>query len=117
MEGSRERPPTILIVEDTDWIRAAMRRSVERTGCRAVEAADAYEAAAVAERETVELILTEEELPTLDALLSLAREHAALRGAPVVIVNPDAEEGARLGDAHVLTDYERITSLLPSPCE
>jgi CheY-like chemotaxis protein len=117
MEGSRGRPPAILIVEDTDWIRAAMRRSVESLGCRALEAADADEAVTVAERERVEMILTEEALPTLDALLSRVREQTSLRGLPVVIVNPDAGEGSRRGDAHVLPDYERLVSLLPSPCE
>ncbi len=117
MGGSGARPPTILVVEDTVWIRAAMRRSVERCGCRAVEAADADEAVTVAEREQVEMILTEEALPTLEALLARAREHPGLRGLPVVIVNPDAEEGARHGDAHLLPGYERLTSLLASPRE
>jgi CheY-like chemotaxis protein len=117
MEAPRGRPPTILIVEDIDWVRAAMRRSVERCGCGVAEAADAEGAAAVAGREPVEMILTEEELPTFESLLALAREHPALRDLPVVIINPDAEEGARLGDAHVLPDYDRIASLLPSPCE
>jgi hypothetical protein len=78
----------------------------------AAEATDDADAFEVAERESVELILTEEELPTFDALMTRFREHPALSKIPVVIVNPDAEEGACHGDAYLLTDYAHIPSLL-----
>ena len=42
------------------------------------------------------------------------REHPAFRALPVVIINPDADEGARHGDAYLLTDYAHVTSLLTS---
>jgi hypothetical protein len=32
--------------------------------------------------------------------------------APVAIINPDAEDGARLGDAYLLADFADITSWL-----
>ena len=117
MENSDGRYPTILIVEDIDWIRARMKRSVEHYGYRVAEATDDVEAVEVAERESPKLILTEEQLPTFDALLARVREHPAFRNVPVVIVNPDADEGARHGDAFVLTGYERIASLLNSPLQ
>ena len=112
MKNSDGRPPTILIVEDIDWIRSSMKRAVERQGYRAAQARDAAEAFEVAERESIELILTEEQLPALDALMARLREHPALSKVPVVIVNPDAEEGARHGDAYLLTDYAHISFLL-----
>ncbi|HEX8073038.1 MAG TPA: response regulator [Pyrinomonadaceae bacterium] len=112
MNDSGRGTPTILIVEDVDWIRGGMRRSVEEHGYRALVAADDAEAAAVAERDAPDVILTEEQLPTFKALLALVRAHPALRHTPVVIVNPDAEDGTRLGDAHVLPDYDRIAALL-----
>jgi DNA-binding response OmpR family regulator len=102
----------ILIVEDNDWIRTGMKNAVEHEGYRAVEVTNDAEALQLAEREPPELILTEEELPTFDALMARLREHATLSSVPVVIVNPDAENGARHGDAYLLADYADIPSLL-----
>jgi DNA-binding response OmpR family regulator len=104
--------PRVLIVEDIDWIRAGMKKAIEHEGYRAVEARNDAEAFQIAEGELPELILTEEELPTFDALMTRLREHSTLSSVPVVIVNPDAEVGARLGDAYVLADYADIASLL-----
>lgn len=112
MKNSDGRVPTILIVEDIDWIRAGMKRAVERYGYHAAEAVDDDDAFAVAELESIQLILTEEQLPAFDALMMRLREHPALSRVPVVIVNPDAEEDARHGDAYLLTDYAHIQSLL-----
>lgn len=106
-------PPVILVVEDIDWIRAGMKRSLRRHGFRVVEAADADEAAEVARRERPGLILTDEELPTFDALLARARELPADSRVPVVVVNPDANGHTRYGDAVVLTDYAQLRNLLP----
>jgi len=91
-----------------------MKQSAGRYGYRVVEATNEAEAFEVLERESPELLLTEEELPTLDALMARLRELPAFRNLPVVIVNPDAAEGARHGDAYLLTDYAHIASLLTS---
>ena len=106
------RAATILIVEDIGWIRSSMIRSVERHGYRAVAAEDDAEALALAEREPPELILTEEELPTFGALMARLHEHPVLHGVPVVIVNPEAEEGEWYGGCILLTDYDQISQVL-----
>ena len=112
MKNSDRQHPTILIVEDIDWIRAGMKQAVELEGYRAVEATNDAQAFQIAKREAPEVIVTEEELPTFDALMTRLREHPTLSSVPVVIVNPDAENGARHGDAYLLADYADITSLL-----
>ena len=112
MKNFEERHPTILIVEDIDWIRAGMKMAVERHGYRALEATNDVEAFKFPELESIELIVTEEELPTFNALMTRLREHQPLSSIPVVIVDPDAEDGARHGDAYLLADYAEITSLL-----
>ena len=112
MTNSDSQHPTILIVEDIDWIRSGMKKAVEHEGYRAVEARNDAEALQLAEREPPELIMTEEELPTFYDLMSHLREHASLNSVPVAIVNPDAEDGAQHGDAYLLADYAEITSLL-----
>jgi len=111
MENSGQQP-TVLILEDIEWIRYGMKRAVEREGYRAVEARNDAEAFQIAEREPAELIVTEEEVPTFNALMSGLREHHTLSSVPVVIVNPDADDGARHGEAYLLSDYADIASLL-----
>lgn len=112
MKNFDRQHPTILIVEDIDWIRSGMKKAVEHEGYSAVEATNNAEAFQLAERKPPELIVTEEELPTFNALMARLREHPTLSSIPVVIVNPDAENGARHGDAYLLADYADITSLL-----
>jgi DNA-binding response OmpR family regulator len=114
MKSSDTQPLTILIVEDRDWIRAGMKKEAEGQGFRVVEARDDQEALAIAQRQGVVLILTEEELPTFNALMDRWRENLSLGNTPVAIVNPDAEDGARYGDAYLLPDYATICSFLES---
>ena len=104
--------PTILIVEDIEWIRSGMKKAVESQGYRALAAANDAAAFELAERESIELILTEEELPTFNDFMSRLPEHPTLSNVPVVIVNPDVEDGTRLGDAYLLANYADITSFL-----
>jgi DNA-binding NtrC family response regulator len=109
MESSGQTP-TILIVEDIDWIRSAMRNALVRHRYRVVEARNAAEALRLAESQTINVILTEEEVPTFDDLMGLLHQHPTLSSVPVVIINPDTEDGARLGDAYLLADYADISS-------
>ena len=104
--------PSVLVVEDLDWIRGLMRASLEAHGYGVAEARDDREAVASAELQRPALVLTEEQLPTFDALLRSARTHPALAGVHVAIINPDLEDGSRHGDAHVLTGYEQLERLL-----
>lgn len=106
------QPPTILIVEDLDWIRAGMKKAIEQEGYRALEARNDAEAFQIAKQDPPDLIVTEEELPTFDALITRLREHSTFSSVRVAIINPDAEDGARHGDAYLLTGYAGITLLL-----
>ena len=63
-------------------------------------------------REVSRLILTDEELPTFNTLMKRLSEYSTLSSAPVAIINPNAEDGARLGDAYLLADFADITSWL-----
>jgi CheY-like chemotaxis protein len=112
MKNLNEQSPTILIIEDLDWLRASMKRSVERCGYRVVEGRNEREAFAVAAQATPELILTEEELPGFRALVARLRQHPTLSAVPVVIINPDAHTDTRTGHTYTLTDYEQLAELL-----
>jgi chemotaxis response regulator CheB len=103
---------TVLVVEDIDWIRAGMKRSLGFYNYLVLEASDDEEAIEIASLTCPDLILTEEELPAFEALTHRLREHPLLCHVPVVIVNPDAEEGIHYRDINVLPDYGRIEHLL-----
>ena len=111
MENSGQIP-TVFIVEEINWIRAGMRKAVERQGYRVVEARNGAEVFRLAELQRVDVILTEEEVPGFKNLMARLHEHPTLSSVPVVIINPDAEDGARLGDAYLLPDYADISSFL-----
>ena len=102
----------VLLVEDVEWIRAMMRASLEARGYVVTEARGDREAVAAAESARPHLVLTEEELPTFEALMRAARTHPALSLVPVAVINPDAEDGALYDGAHVLPDYEQLERLL-----
>ena len=102
----------ILVVEDIEWIRVRMKTRLQTYGYRVLEATDDASAIEVAERESPSLILTEEQFPPFDALTTRLRRHAILHDLPIVIVNPDADEQTRYGDAVVLTDFGQIELLL-----
>jgi CheY-like chemotaxis protein len=102
----------VLVVEDVDWIRAGMVRRLKECGYVVTEASDAAEALVQAELLLPAAILTEEELPTYADLVGRLARHPALARVPVVIINPDAEAGARLGDTFLLPGYCHLKTLL-----
>lgn len=102
----------VLVVEDVDWIRAGMAGRLKECGYVVTEAADAATALEQAELLLPSAILTEEELPTYAELVTRLAQHPTLGRVPVVIVNPDAEAGARYGNAILLPDYRHIETLL-----
>jgi CheY-like chemotaxis protein len=117
MNNRRSSRATVLVVEDMDWILAGMKRSLKVYDYLILEASDDAEAIEIGERIPPDLILTEENLPTLDALVIRLRQHPNLCQVPIVIVNPDEEEGTRYGDINVLPDYAligRFLAALPS---
>ncbi len=59
---------TVLLVEDTEDNRFMMRRLLEMTGYRVVEAMNGEEAVKLAEAESPQLILMDLSLPVIDGL-------------------------------------------------
>lgn len=104
--------PTVLVVEDVDWIRRGMKKTLERLGYRVTLAADAAEAEESARTNPPDVIVTEEAVPTLTALIESVNSPGSLSGVPMTIINPDMEEGTRFGDIIILPEFERIQTLL-----
>jgi CheY-like chemotaxis protein len=80
---------TVLVVEDFEDNRFMMRRLLEMSGYRVLEAINGEEAVEMAERERPGLILMDLSLPLLDGLAATRRirQHEALRNVPIVAVS------------------------------
>ena len=85
----QDKSLTVLLVEDTEDNRFMMRRLLEMTGYRVVEALNGEEAVKLAERETPQLILMDLSLPVLDGLAAtrLIRKLPQLALTPIIAVS------------------------------
>jgi len=85
----QDEPLTVLVVEDTEDNRFMMRRLLEMTGYRVVEAMNGEEAVKVAQAETPQLILMDLSLPVIDGLAAtrLIRKLPALQSTPIIAVS------------------------------
>jgi two-component system, cell cycle response regulator DivK len=81
--------PTVMVVEDFEDNRFMMRRLLEMSGYRVLEAINGEEAVELAHRERPQLILMDLSLPQLDGLAATRRirQHADLRDVPIVAVS------------------------------
>ena len=82
-------PPTILVVEDFEDNRFMMRRLLEMSGYRVLEAVNGEEAISLACSELPGLILMDLSLPQLDGLAATRRirQHPNLSSVPIVAVS------------------------------
>ena len=80
---------TVLVVEDFEDNRFMMRRLLEMSGYRVLEAINGEEAVELARRERPGLILMDLSLPLLDGLAATRRirQHEDLRDVPIVAVS------------------------------
>lgn len=85
----QDKSLTVLLVEDTEDNRFMMRRLLEMTGYRVVEAMNGEEAVKLAERESPQLILMDLSLPVLDGLAAtrLIRKLPELASTPIIAVS------------------------------
>jgi CheY-like chemotaxis protein len=91
-----EPSPTVLVVEDFEDNRFMMRRLLEMSGYRVVEAVNGEQAVEAAVQERPDLILMDLSLPKLDGLAATRRirRHDGLARTPIVAVS-----------AHDTTDF------------
>jgi two-component system cell cycle response regulator DivK len=82
-------PPTVMVVEDFEDNRFMMRRLLEMSGYRVLEAVNGEEAVELAHRERPHLILMDLSLPQLDGLAATRRirQYPDLKDVPIVAVS------------------------------
>jgi CheY-like chemotaxis protein len=85
----KAEPPTVLLVEDTEDNRFMMRRLLEMTGYRVVEAMNGEEAVKIAKAESPHLILMDLSLPVIDGLAAtrLIRRLPKFKSTPIIAVS------------------------------
>ena len=85
----KNKPLTVLLVEDTEDNRFMMRRLLEMTGYRVVEAMNGEEAVKLAQAETPQLILMDLSLPVIDGLAAtrLIRKLPDCEATPIIAVS------------------------------
>lgn len=86
---NKEAIATILLVEDTEDNRQMMRRLLEMSGYRVVEAINGLEAVAVADQIRPQIILMDLSLPYIDGLAATRRIRGlpGLSNVPIVAVS------------------------------
>ncbi|HEX5709646.1 MAG TPA: response regulator [Pyrinomonadaceae bacterium] len=89
MAQQEGRGLTVLVVEDFEDNRFMMRRLLEMSGYRVVEAVNGAQAVEVATEERPDLILMDLSLPKLDGLAATRRirQHDGLTKVPIVAVS------------------------------
>jgi CheY-like chemotaxis protein len=85
----QQQPLTVLLVEDTEDNRFMMRRLLEMTGYRVVEAMNGEEAVKLAQAELPQLILMDLSLPVIDGLAAtrLIRKLPDFQCTPIIAVS------------------------------
>jgi CheY-like chemotaxis protein len=85
----KAEPLTVLLVEDTEDNRFMMRRLLEMSGYRVIEAMNGEEAVKLAKRESPQLILMDLSLPVSDGLAAtrLIRKLPEFEATPIIAVS------------------------------
>ena len=98
-----ERPPLVMVVDDSVTVRKVTTRFLEREGMRVITAKDGAEAMVMLQEQVPDLMLLDIEMPHMDGfeVLSKLRLSDALRHLPVIMIT------SRTGDKH----RERALSL------
>ena len=87
---------TILAVDDSASIRAAVRFTLEGAGYRALEASDGEDALGKLSAE-VRLVLTDLNMPRLDGieLVKRIRSNPSFRGLPIVMLTTESQDAKK----------------------
>ena len=93
MQQVQEDGPTILLVDDSQFIRNGVKQTLQRAGYRIIEAADGVEAFTLLEANTggrgdnISLVVSDVEMPRMDGLsfTKKVRSHPTLGEMPIIL--------------------------------
>lgn len=99
---------TILVVDDEEVMRNALKRILEREGFRVLLAEDGVELSKILETGRMDMILLDVNLPWVDGyeLCGMIKDHASLRQIPLILLSArKAKEDIERGFAAGCNDY------------
>jgi len=112
-------PKSILVVDDDEVMRNAMKRILEREGYKILLAEDGLELSKILETTTLDMIILDINLPWVDGyeLCSMIKSHPSLSQTPLIMVSAqkgkeDIERGFAVGCDDYVTkpfDVAKIT--------
>jgi CheY-like chemotaxis protein len=85
----------ILVIDDEDGIRRAVRTVLERSGYRVREALSGLEALRLWHEEESDLVITDIHMPEMDGLEMIRELHALSPHLPVIAVSGSGEMASR----------------------
>ncbi len=94
MDVTEATRPTVLVVEDFEDNRFMMKRLLEMSGYRVVEAVNGKQAVEMAEQESPDIILMDLSLPMLDGLAATRRIRERNGAGRIPIVAVSAHDSA-----------------------
>ncbi|MEQ1876281.1 MAG: response regulator [Bdellovibrionia bacterium] len=98
----KKEPQTILVIDDDETMRAALKRIFETDGYRVLTASDGTQLAGVLDDNPIELIILDIGLPWINGfeLAQMMKEHEDLRRIPLIFIS------ARRSDTDVRRGFE-----------
>jgi len=102
----KEDPKTVLIIDDDETMRLALKRLLESESYRVISAADAGELSIVLNDQPMDLIILDVGLPWINGfeLAQMMKEHEDLKRIPIIFISAartdaDVKRGFEVGAA------------------
>lgn len=109
-----DKTKTILVVEDVDEISSQMGEMLRKRGHQILNAANAEDAIRVAEHDLPNMILTDLDLPTFDALVQRVRAHKDLGDVPMAVIDINGAEVEPSQGVKILADFDQLDAFIQS---
>jgi PleD family two-component response regulator len=111
--------PSILVVDDDEVMRNALKRILESKGLSVILAGDGLELSKILEHSKFDLIMLDVNLPWVDGyeLCTIIKDHHSLKRVPVIMVSArktpeDIEKGFKVGANDYVTKPIEVDSVI-----
>lgn len=103
---AHEDPPTILVIDDDETMRLALKKMLESEAYRVLSAADGSQLSVVLDDQPIDLIILDVGLPWINGfeLAQMMKEHDDLKKIPIIFISAarsdaDVKRGFQVGAA------------------
>lgn len=97
INGTPEQTRTILVVDDSAYVRRMIRFALPSQSFTIVEAGDGVDALKCFENRTIDLLITDLKMPNMDgfALIRELRNRSGLEYLPIIMLTGESDEKSR----------------------